>query len=352
MTARRRVLAAARGLAVDRPVAAPYMGNSAIAWAGFDVARCQQDSEAMAQAQYAAWRMFGQDVIVVQSDTYYMAEAFGAAVDHPDHAMPSLRHPLVTDHVSAMRLEPQDARHDGRMPVYIEAIKRLRDKVGESAAIRGCGTGPFVVAGHLLGIERLMVWLADTQAGIENHLPALDRIFTVALETLLDFASAQLEAGATIIQLADSLASLNMISPAMYRTYVLPYEREFFRRIRSLCDRYDALSLLHICGDNTAVFEDYATCGADIVAIDHSADFAVARDVVANRCCLIGNVDPCGDLMSGSPAQVSSRIISCLDIMNGRRYLVGTGCEVSILTPPENMRAFIETVHAYGRDPS
>jgi uroporphyrinogen-III decarboxylase len=50
-------------------------------------------------------------------------------------------------------------------------------------------------------------------------------------------------------------------------------EREFFRRIRSICDRSDALSLLHICGDNTAVFEDYATCGADIVAIDHMRRF-------------------------------------------------------------------------------
>ncbi|MCK9287696.1 MAG: uroporphyrinogen decarboxylase family protein [Sphaerochaetaceae bacterium] len=347
MTGRDRVLNAVKGHKTDRSVAAPYMGNYAIRQTGADLSRCQRDAASMASAQFDGWRLFGQDIIVVQSDTYYMAEAFGAQVLYLPNAMPLMNTPLITDDKKALMLEAQDPRSAGRMPSYIEAIRLVREMVGEDAAIRGCGTGPFVVAGHLCGIERLMMWLAETDSGVEDHGEALRHMFSMALETLVHFASAQLEAGATIVQLADSLASINVISPSMYRKYVLPYEKEFFARIAPLCKRYDAISLLHICGDNTAVFDDFAQCGADIVAIDHAASLSNAARIVNNRCCLIGNINPSGLLLSGHPYQVAHEAEVCLDMMQGYRYLLGTGCEVSIETPKENMKAFIETAKTY-----
>jgi len=227
------------------------------------------------------------------------------------------------------------------MPVYIEAIRRIRDAVGENAAIRGCGTGPFVLAGHLCGIERLLVWLAETETGIEDHGDALRRLFGLGLDVLVAFATAQLEAGATIIQLADSLASLQVISPRMYETYVFPYEQAFFSRMRGKCEEYGAVALLHICGDNTRVFGDYVATGADIIAVDHAASLDEAARIIADRACIIGNMNPSGTLLFGTPDEATAEATACLDAMSSHRYLLGTGCEVSVDTPAANMQAML-----------
>ncbi len=345
MNARERVLNAVRGLYIDHPVAAPYMGNYGIKVAGKSLSQCYENAKSMAEAQIAAWEIFHQDIVVVQSDNYYMAEAFGAPVEHGKDSMPVLTDFVVKSPGDVYQLEPVNPKTDGRMPVYIEAEKRIHDVLQDSVAIRGCGTGPFVLAGHLCGIERLLMWMIETDNEIEDHARELDFLFSLGLETLIAYAEAQLEAGATIIQLADSLASLKVISPAMFRKYVFPYEKEFFSRIQSACRAHDAVALLHICGDNTQVFDDYARIGADIIAIDHAAKLSEAVRIIDNRACIIGNMNPSGTLLFGTPQEVHAEALQCLEAARGHRYLLGTGCEVAIGTPVVNMQAMLDSVH-------
>ncbi len=347
MNGRERVFNAVHGYPVDHPVAAPYMGNFSITAARKNLSSCYVDSSSMAEAQLAAWNLFRQDVIVVQSDNYYMAEAFGAPVTYEEDDLPSLMGHVCTTTDDVLELKPIENGNGGRMPVYIEAIANIRKEVGDAAAIRGCGTGPFVLAGHLLGIERLLLWIAETEAEIVDHSKELDHLFHVGVETLVGYAAEQLKAGADIIQLADSLASLNVISPKVYRKYVFPYEKEFFRQMKPLCATYGAMSLLHICGDNTSVFEDYATVGADIVAIDHAADLSEAVRVINDRAAIIGNIDPAGILLNGTPSDTCKLACACLDAVLPHRYLLGSGCELSVRTPIENVKAMLEAARMY-----
>lgn len=349
MIGRERFLNALRGSPVDYPSAAPYMGNFCLHAADYNLAECYTQAETMARAQLDAWKIFGQDVIVVQSDNYYMAEAFGAPVRYEDDSLPVLEDAIIKKPEDVYKLTPQKAQ-DGRMPIYIEAMKRIVDHVDNQAAVRGCGTGPFVLAGHLCGIERLMTWIAETEAGLSDHTAELNFLFRVGLETLLVFASAQLEAGATVVQLADSLASINVISPEVYRKLVFPYEKEFFERIAPLCKRNNSVALLHICGDNTPVFEDFVQTGADILEVDHAADLDAIFGIVANRTALIGNMNPAGELLTGSPQEVAAIGRSLLDRHSSGRYVLGTGCEVSVDTPRENIESLLDMTRNYNKE--
>jgi len=349
MEARDRILRSVRGEATDRPAAAPYMGNFAIRAAGMKLSECYLNAGKMAEAQLRTWDMLKQDVIVVQSDNYYMAEAFGAPVRHSGDTLPVLQERIIRKPQDVYALKRVDPGSGGRMPVYIEAVSRVSREVGRAAAVRGCGTGPFVLAGHLCGIEQLLLWMAETEMGERDCTRELDHLFSLGLETLLAFASAQLEAGAAIIQLADSLASLNVISPAMYRKYVFPYEKEFFTRIRSLCRKHDAVALLHICGDNRAVLADYVRTGADIIAIDHAVDLPEARRIVGEDTCIIGNLDPSGALLFGDPEAVRQEANEALAVGLSGRYILGTGCEVAPDTPVVNIRAMLQAAAEYPR---
>ncbi len=348
MTSRERIVHAARREPTDILPVAPYMGNFGTAAAGYHLKDCYTNGKKLAEAQTIAWELFGQDVLVVQSDNYYMAEAFGCTIAYHEDSTPTLENPVIETLADVTRLAPADPLKDGRMHVYLEAIAILKKRFKHEVAIRGCGTGPFVMAGHLMGTERFMFELAQAHYGMGGDEKAILAIMEIACETLISFAARQLELGATIVQCADSTASLDMISPEMYEKYVFPFEKRFFAAIKPLCVKYDAVSLLHICGNNAKVFHLYAQTGADIVAVDHKADLSFAKGVMGDRVCVIGNLDPTSVLLQGSQAEVEKAVRSCIEkAAPGGGYIIGSGCEVAVKTPHENIKTVIRIAREY-----
>lgn len=324
------------------------MGNHAARLAGVPLGEYYNKPSRLAHAQKRAWELYGQDVLVVQSDNYYMAEAFGCVTDHHADGLPTMKKTVIGEMRDIARLKRPDPRTDGRMPVFLEAMELLRQSVGSEVALRGCGTGPFVMAGHLMGPEKLMIELAKIEYGLGGDEQALEALFEITLQTLIDFVSLQLEAGADIVQCADSLASIDVVSPDMYDKYVWPFEKRFFDEVNPLCREHGALSLLHICGNNTKVFGRFAELGADIVAIDHKADLATAKQVIGGSACLIGNIDPSSVLLLGDVHEVERQCELCIAKGNEQGgFILGSGCEVAMDTPLENIRAMIRVARAH-----
>jgi uroporphyrinogen-III decarboxylase len=84
------------------------------------------------------------------------------------------------------------------------------------------------------------------------------------------------------------MASGSLIGPAVYREFVLPYERELSARIRAL----GALSLLHVCGDTTPMLAEIAETGADGCDVDSPTDWEAAVSILGRSMCVKGNVNP------------------------------------------------------------
>ncbi len=352
MTSRKRIYNTVHRKGTDCVPAAPYMGNFGTVAAGYSLGTCYRDGVALAKAQLAAWELFGSDTLVIQSDNYYMAEAFGSKIRYYEDSTPTLEEPAVKEIGDIASLTPADPDRDGRMHVYLEAVEYAAKEAGPEAAIRGCGTGPFVMAGHLMGNEKMLIELANTFYGNGKNDEAFHHLFMVTCETLIAFVKRQLELGASIVQLADSTASLDMISPEMYEKYVLPVEQYFFNTVNPVCEEYGAVSLLHICGNNTKVFPLIKETGAMIFEVDHKSDIGEARRVMGDKLTVIGNLDPTGVLLQGNPDLVKQKAEECIEKAASPEggFILGSGCEVPIHTPHENIRAMIETAHAHRWD--
>jgi uroporphyrinogen decarboxylase len=338
-----RIRCAARRQPVDRVPVAPYMGNHGAWVAGVRIGDYCRSGRIMAEAQYRAWQLYGQDAVVAQSDGYYLAEGFGVQVAHYEDSTPTLQTPAVRELEEIQDLRVPDPRRDGRMPVYLEAIHRLVELTQGEVAVRAPGTGPFSLASYMLGTERFLVELAlaDRDPGGPGEL-ALRHLMELTTEAVIAFASACLEAGAHLVQAGDSLASLDMISPATYHKWAWPHERQFFQALNPLAERAGASTVLHICGRMTPVLELMADTGAHILELDHKVSLKVAKERVGRRVCLMGNLDPVEVLWRGTPEEVERAARQALaDAGPGGGFILGSGCEVPPAAPQENLKAMV-----------
>jgi uroporphyrinogen decarboxylase len=303
------------------------------------------DARWMTRAQLALHDTVQQDVIAVGADNYYIAEGFGCQTTMAEDEIPALARPAAAKLADVFDLDVPDPHRDGRMPVMLEALRSLRQAVGDRVALRAPGTGPFALAAHLLGSQQWLCEVGMAQAGMpESNEAALHHALDLAAEALIRFGRACWDAGADILHCGDSLASCNVISPATYRKYAFPYQ---CRVIQAWKDHGITGSLLHICGDSTPVLSLYADTGADLVEIDNMVDLGMAKRLIGDRVTLVGNVHTVRHLLEGTPATVRAAAQQCIDQAGrGGRFVLGSGCIVPRRTPLANVIEMVRVAHS------
>ena len=345
-----RFFATLQGKPVDCFAVTPYDGNFCIAQAGAEISECYTSGKKLAEAQIRAWEKTGQDVVVAQSDQYYIPEALGVKTRYSKGALPEVIKPAIDSLDDVDKLRPIDPSHDGRCHVYIEAVRLLADHFKKEVPIRAPGAGAFTIAGHLMGINQYITEIASAEADDDQKsIERIIKMIEVCYESHYRYCEECVKAGASIVQSADSLASLNMISPHIYEKYAFPFEKRFFERIDKLKKDYNFVTLLHICGNNTLIAEKLMATGCDILEVDYQIDLAYYKKLAGDKVCLMGNLNPAGALFRGTPAEVETEAFEAISKAGrGGHFLLGSGCEVAVQAPLENILAMVKAGHSLG----
>ena len=167
--------------------------------------------------------------------------------------------------------------------------------------------------------------------------------FVLAME--LDFAAAQVAAGADLIGIGDAAASL--VGPHVYEQFVWPFEQRMVAGVH----RLGAKVRLHICGNTRRILSGMGTLGCEIVDLDFLAPLDEGRAAMGPTQVLLGNIAPVRDLRDGTPESVYAIMDMC-HRQAGERYIVGAGCEVPRDTPDENLRALVRYAREHVPHPS
>ena len=152
----------------------------------------------------------------------------------------------------------------------------MSQAIGNQAFIIGRGDqGPFSLAALLLGMDEflLQLALADTSAGDAapgEHAAQLHRLLEFSLEVVKRYAVAQIEQGAHMTSIGESLSGPDVCSPKMYREYEWGYARDLVTALR----QKDILLAYHICGNATAIVPDMVETGAAVLELDYKVDLA------------------------------------------------------------------------------
>lgn len=83
-----------------------------------------------------------------------------------------------------------------------------------------------------------------------------------------------------------------------------------------------------------------------ILELDSPTNLVAARAVLGPDRVILGNVSTITDMLEGTPEKVYEACKTCHQIC-GKYHIVGTACEVSPLTPPENLHAMMRYAREY-----
>jgi MtaA/CmuA family methyltransferase len=321
------------GEAVDRIPNFDIMMQFAAHYIEQPLSRYYQDYRVLVEANLAVQQAFGLDIVQAISDPYRETADFGADIEFPQDGLPLSKIPLLRDEAKLKQLKTPDPANGRRMSDRLEAIRYFREQVGGEVPIMGWVEGALAEAADLRGVSQLLYDLYDQPEWVEE---LLEKCVALAI----DFAKAQVEAGADIIGLGDAIVS--QISADMYRRFALPYEQRIFAAIRQL----EALPRLHICGNTSHILTDMAQSGAAIIDLDWMVDIGRAAEIFGEGIALCGNFDPVAVMLQGTPEQVRQATLKCAQL-GGSRHLSGAGCEIPDGTPHENLLAQLQALQEF-----
>lgn len=334
MTSYERLMARLAGKPVDRvPNNCIIMGFGA-RYIGASYKEFVTDYRVLTEAGIRCREDFELDILSAISDPMREAEGFGANVVFPEDAVPYASEPLVASLSDLTKLKVKDPASCARMNDRLLAVRRYAEYAGKDCAVQGWVEGGFAEACDLRDLNNMMMDIFDEPEAVAELLD----ICTRQAEA---FAAAQVEAGADIVGIGDAAASL--IGPAMYEEFALPYEK----RIVEAIHKAGGKAKLHICGDINKLLELAAETGADLIDCDWMVDFKEANRIFGDRCSACGNFDPVGVLLQGTPASIGQAVEGCLAVSSSRSVMAA-GCEVPVLTPPENLAAVAEALKKAG----
>ena len=337
MNSRERVLKALALQKSDRIPVVPFIITFAAKYAGYKFIDYAKDPDIMAKAQIAMARRFGIDAVYVDSDPVIEIEAMGAEIRYPEDESPMASTPAVRTSSDIRSLKIPDPERDGRLPVWLNAIRTLKEEVGNDLGVFGSLNAPFQAAAQLLGIT-------ETCMHLYRNPDLVFELLDLTTETIVNFMRAEIEAGADAIVLGDAISSPTVISPKHFEQFSFPCIREVIRQTEG-----QVPYILHICGDATRIIDKMVETGTRYLEVDSYVDMAQVRKKHGNSVGIIGNVSPTL-LLTGTPEAVEESCRKAIEAagLTGA-YILGSGCELPRNTPHMNLDVMVQAAEKYGQ---
>lgn len=309
------------------------------------------------EALLRAWRLYGFDgfevglaskldkdisIVKIGNDEYLVKEGkLIARLQEHDMPIPLENEPLIKDEkdIGNIRIKTwKEYVQDGQ----IDPVKKLLEEVGEDAFIAGTAASQsmnFLVS--MRGSQQALLDLIDN--------PKLaHRIMEIGTEISIQIGYALIEAGVDAIYIGDAWASSTIISPGQYKEFCLPYHKKATEAFH----KKGVPVYLHICGNCMPILEYMVETGVDAIEpLDPlgGVDISEVKRRVGNKVCLKGGINTL-TLLRGSPEEVMKEAKCCIEVAGSDGgYILGSGDDIPIEAPIENVKAMVEAAKVWGR---
>ncbi len=313
----------------SRTPVVPIVGLYSMNFSRLSSAELLHDGKKQAKSQLLCQSKFGYDGVFNVMDLSVEAQTLGAEVEFPSKSFPYVKtHPL-NDPIMFEELPSLDVRST-RLSVFTDCINFLAQEIKKEVYISSYVIGPFTLAGHLLGIDKLMELTIEEEALTTALVEHCARIVEPYIES-------QVEAGTDNIVILEPSSSSSLISPKFFKMFSFQSVKILISKIK----RLGVGATLHICGKTSEILEMMSDTGADVISIDAYVTISEAMEKIKDQACLMGNVDT-SLMITGTPSDVSLAANTCVTMAGENTgYILSTSCDTPIEVPAENMAALV-----------
>lgn len=294
-----------------------------------------QSADKLVEVWSAAVREFDYDWVWLQIDDCIEFEVLGIGCVGEGNILRATRDYLPATRETLRSLRIPDFTRDGRMPIKLEALRRLRAEFGDTVCIVGSNAAPYSSAGLLYGLEKPMLLMYEDPDLLRETMD-----FFVELQSR--WGVAQIEAGADAIWLGDCNAFSGLLSPAHYQGFAA----EPCRKVIQACQKAGGMVFLHNSEISIPHIELEFELRPDVVSVGPGADMAAVLRAARGKMCIMGNVDPIEVLLRGTPDQVEREVERLMALgRQGTGFMLDSGEMIPRDVPVENIRAMVNRGH-------
>ena len=287
-----------------------------------------KDAMKMAKAAASTFRLTEMPSTALPLDLCAPAEALGAELNFyelGEYRFPQPARPLFasTKYLNGAYLQSASFVNKGRIQIICEAIRLLKEDIGDEVVISGIIPGPYTLLLYLIEPGGLFAEMKREPNAV------LDALFHLS-SFLAQIGNAYRQSGADFITIHDMGGSPGFIGPAKYEQFVFPAEKQLIEDLIGTC-------ILSVCGNTNKSLHLLAQTGADAISVDQLTDLSAARSLLTDTL-LFGNLDPVVTLWQGDEAQITGAVRG---VKEAGVDAVWPGCDLVPQTPIENIKSFI-----------
>lgn len=275
----------------------------------------------------------GVDAAIIFSDILVIPQAMGLEVLMEEGKGPSLPHTIKTQKDIDDLNTGNAAEH---LKYVLDALSLTKKELNGRVPLIGFAGAPWTILCYMVEGKGSKTWdkakqFAYTQPELACAL--LQKITDITI----DYLTAQVEAGADVVQVFDSWAG--SLSPADFKAFAQPY---LFQIADALKDH--APVILFPKGSWYAL-KDMSESSASGIGIDWCITPHLARELTGNSITLQGNFDP-AKLLAPVP-QIKKWVKEMIDDFGMQHYIANLGHGITPNVPVDHAKAFVDAVKEY-----
>ncbi|NLP48326.1 MAG: uroporphyrinogen decarboxylase [Clostridiales bacterium] len=332
MTPKEILLAAMRHEETPITPWVPFAGVHAGSLLGYDAKSVLTDADKLYESLLEVNKLYLPCGLPIMFDLQMEAEILGCDLVWSETGPPFVSsHPLEeSGSVPCLCNLPQ--KEDGRLPVALDVMHRLKKSIGNDVALYGLICGPFTLASHLRGTNIFMDMYDD-----EDYVKDLVEYCAAVCKRISDF---YIEAGMDVIALVDPMVS--QISSDHFQEFFSSAFSDIFKHIRA----QGVFSSFFVCGDATRNIEAMCQTRPDSVAIDENIELLEAKKITDKyNITLCGNIPLTTVMLHGSQQDNIKCAIDLMDAVGQKRnFILAPGCDMPYALPAANSIAIAQTV--------
>ena len=329
MTGKERIYHVLSGKKTDQVPWVPFAGVHAGKLCGYNATEVLQSSDKLYESLMKVHETYLPDGQPVIFDLQVEAEILGCDLMWAEDSPPSVvSHPLASEFIIP---DTKITGIEGRLPLILDVMKRMKASIGDETALYGLITGPLTLATHLRGSELFM----DTYME-EDKVSDLIRYCTDIAKEMSDL---YISAGMDVIAVVDPVVS--QISPDMFVQFLHEPMGDLFTYIKDK----GAFSSLFVCGDATKNMDVMCHTHPDMISIDENIDMTAAKLITdAHHIVIGGNIPLTTVMLLGNQLDNIKFIIDFLDSIDHDNLIVSPGCDMPFDVPVENAIGIMDAI--------